>query len=179
VIRRAKCSPESTGSNASVIPPRTSRRACSSRSVSSSPGGPSWAATATITITATKRPRRGRPPVTLRCQRTGTTSLPLGGTSKYASTGQRNSHTRPRNLCRFIRAQMWAISDVTLPCKGMLSMDECVTIYALSRSADSAPRRAMHLREAAVRGACSRTSCRCPRTTRMAAPIWTTRTPRT
>jgi hypothetical protein len=56
--------------------------------------------------------------VVLRCQRTGTTSLPLGSThapsakpvlelqgkSKYATTGQRNSTARPRNLYKFIRA---------------------------------------------------------------------------
>jgi len=55
--------------------------------------------------------------VVLRCQRTGTTSLPLvsgtnsratslpemQGKSKYASTGRRNSHTRPRNLYKFLK----------------------------------------------------------------------------
>jgi hypothetical protein len=54
--------------------------------------------------------------VVLRCQRTGTTSLPLGsahalransppelqGKSKYATTGRRNPITRPRNLYKFI-----------------------------------------------------------------------------
>ena len=56
--------------------------------------------------------------VVLRCQRTGTTSLPLGsaqasranslpepqGKSKYATTGRRNSTARPRNLYKFIKA---------------------------------------------------------------------------
>ena len=56
--------------------------------------------------------------VVLRCQRTGTTSLPLGsahasranslpelqGKSKYATTGRRNSAARPRNLYKFIKA---------------------------------------------------------------------------
>jgi len=56
--------------------------------------------------------------VVLRCQRTGTTSLPLGsahasranslpelqGKSKYATTGRRNSSARPRNLYKFIKA---------------------------------------------------------------------------
>ncbi|KAJ7452483.1 hypothetical protein B0H11DRAFT_2161569 [Mycena galericulata] len=56
--------------------------------------------------------------VVLQCQRTGTTSLPLvaatysrtnslpelQGRSKYATTGRRNSHTKPRNLYKFIKA---------------------------------------------------------------------------
>lgn len=55
--------------------------------------------------------------VVLQCQRTGTTSLPLvaatnsrtnslpelQGRSKYATTGRRNSHTKPRNLYKFIK----------------------------------------------------------------------------
>ena len=53
--------------------------------------------------------------VVLRCQRTGTTSLPLGsatansqpevqGKSKYATTGRQISTARPRNLYKFIKA---------------------------------------------------------------------------
>ena len=56
--------------------------------------------------------------VVLRCQRTGTTSLPIGGASyrrtnsmpemqdkaKYATTGRRNPHARRRNLYKFIKA---------------------------------------------------------------------------
>ena len=56
--------------------------------------------------------------VVLRCQRTGTTSLPIGGASngranslpdlqgkaKYATTGRRNSHTKPRNMYKFLKA---------------------------------------------------------------------------
>lgn len=55
--------------------------------------------------------------VVLRCQRTGTTSLPLvsatnsrtnslpelQGKAKYATTGRRNSHTKPRNLYKFMK----------------------------------------------------------------------------
>jgi hypothetical protein len=55
--------------------------------------------------------------VVLQCQRTGTTSLPLvaatysrtnslpelQGRSKYATTGRRNSHTKPRNLYKFLK----------------------------------------------------------------------------
>lgn len=55
--------------------------------------------------------------VVLRCQRTGTTSLPLSttttsrtnslpelqGKTKYATTGRRNSQGRPRNLYKFIK----------------------------------------------------------------------------
>lgn len=55
--------------------------------------------------------------VVLQCQKTGTTSLPmiaatnsrtnslpdLQGKAKYATTGRRNSHTKPRNLYKFIK----------------------------------------------------------------------------
>lgn len=55
--------------------------------------------------------------VVLRCQRTGTTSLPLvaatnsrtnslpelQGKAKYATTGRRSAHTKPRNLYKFIK----------------------------------------------------------------------------
>lgn len=57
--------------------------------------------------------------VVLRCQRTGTTSLPLSaatnsraaslpelqGKAKYATTGRRNSHTKPRNLYKFLKVR--------------------------------------------------------------------------
>ncbi len=58
--------------------------------------------------------------VVLRCQRTGTTSLPLGaggpnsrtnslpelqGKAKYATTGRRGLHTKPRNLYKFIKVR--------------------------------------------------------------------------
>ena len=65
--------------------------------------------------------------VVLRCQRTGTTSLPLGsahssrtnslpdlqGKSKYATTGRRNSSARPRNLYKFIKASTFSFSSET------------------------------------------------------------------
>lgn len=55
--------------------------------------------------------------VVLRCQRTGVTSLPLASSTnsrtnslpelqtkaKYATTGRRNAHTKPRNLYKFIK----------------------------------------------------------------------------
>lgn len=55
--------------------------------------------------------------VVLQCQRVGTTSLPLvaattsrtnslpelQGKAKYATTGRRNSHTKPRNLYKFLK----------------------------------------------------------------------------
>jgi hypothetical protein len=79
--------------------------------------------------------------VVLRCQRTGTTSLPLASTSpggarsnslpelqgkaKYATTGRRNSHTKPRNLYKFIKIETWAmIADVGRPRAGIVSMEE-------------------------------------------------------
>jgi hypothetical protein len=62
--------------------------------------------------------------VVLQCQRTGTTSVPIahsttnrvnslpdmGGKSKYATTGRRNSYTKPRNLYKFIK-----VSELDLP----------------------------------------------------------------
>jgi hypothetical protein len=60
--------------------------------------------------------------VVLRCQRTGTTSLPLvaatnsrttslpelqgNGKAKYASTGRRNTHTKPRNMYKFLKVSV-------------------------------------------------------------------------
>lgn len=55
--------------------------------------------------------------VVLRCQRTGTTSLPLvavsnsrtnslpelQGKAKYATTGRRGTHTKPRNMYKFLK----------------------------------------------------------------------------
>lgn len=72
--------------------------------------------------------------VVLRCQRTGTTSLPLSyttaptpstgngvagrtaslpdlGKTKYTTTGRRNSHTKPRNLYKFIKIETWAMTS--------------------------------------------------------------------
>ncbi|KII89215.1 hypothetical protein PLICRDRAFT_53680 [Plicaturopsis crispa FD-325 SS-3] len=78
--------------------------------------------------------------VVLRCQRTGTTSVPLvaatnsrtnslpelQGKAKYATTGRRNSHTRPRNLYKFIKIETWAIGDVVQPREGVVSMEDVV-----------------------------------------------------
>ena len=64
--------------------------------------------------------------VVLQCQRTGTTSLPLvssttsrvnslpelQGKAKYATTGRRNSTTKPRNLYKFIKVIINPISLV-------------------------------------------------------------------
>ncbi|KAJ7063238.1 hypothetical protein C8F01DRAFT_1209582 [Mycena amicta] len=76
--------------------------------------------------------------VVLQCQRTGTTSLPLvsstysrtnslpelQGRSKYATTGRRNSHTKPRNLYKFLKIETWAIGDVVQPNQGVVSMED-------------------------------------------------------
>ncbi|KAJ3555115.1 hypothetical protein NM688_g2749 [Phlebia brevispora] len=76
--------------------------------------------------------------VVLRCQRTGTTSLPLvaatnsrtnslpelQGKAKYATTGRRNSQGKPRNLYKFIKIETWAIGDVVQPREGVVSMEE-------------------------------------------------------
>ncbi|KAI9065151.1 Dbl domain-containing protein [Trametes sanguinea] len=78
--------------------------------------------------------------VVLRCQRTGTTSLPLvsatnsrvnslpelQGKAKYATTGRRSSHTKPRNLYKFIKIETWAIGDVVQPREGVVAMEEVV-----------------------------------------------------
>ncbi|TFY60279.1 hypothetical protein EVJ58_g5251 [Rhodofomes roseus] len=76
--------------------------------------------------------------VVLRCQRTGTTCLPLGastnsrtnslpelqGKAKYATTGRRNAHTKPRNLYKFLKIETWAIGDVVQPREGVVSMED-------------------------------------------------------
>ncbi|KAI0328561.1 Dbl domain-containing protein [Cubamyces sp. BRFM 1775] len=76
--------------------------------------------------------------VVLRCQRTGTTSLPLvsatnsrttslpelQGKAKYATTGRRTAHTKPRNLYKFLKIETWAIGDVVQPREGVVSMEE-------------------------------------------------------
>lgn len=76
--------------------------------------------------------------VVLQCQRTGTTSLPLvahtasrtnslpefQGKAKYATTGRRNSTTRPRNLYKFLKIETWDIGEVMQPREGVVSMDD-------------------------------------------------------
>ncbi|KAG6818185.1 hypothetical protein H0H87_000090 [Tephrocybe sp. NHM501043] len=78
--------------------------------------------------------------VVLQCQRTGTTSLPLVAAltartnslpelqakAKYATTGRRNTQTKPRNLYKFIKIETWAIGDVILPREGVVSMEDVV-----------------------------------------------------
>ncbi|KAK7043594.1 hypothetical protein VNI00_008205 [Paramarasmius palmivorus] len=77
--------------------------------------------------------------VVLLCQRTGTTSLPLvaatssrtnslpelQGKSKYATTGRRNSHTKPRNLYKFIKIETWQmIGEGPQPGEGLVSKED-------------------------------------------------------
>ncbi|KAL0947002.1 hypothetical protein HGRIS_013147 [Hohenbuehelia grisea] len=76
--------------------------------------------------------------VVLQCQRTGTTCLPLvssttsrtnslpelQGKAKYATTGRRNAHTKPRNLYKFIKIETWTIGDMTQPREGVVSMED-------------------------------------------------------
>ncbi|KAH7915003.1 Dbl domain-containing protein [Hygrophoropsis aurantiaca] len=87
--------------------------------------------------------------VVLRCQRTGTTSLPLvsasagnartnslpelQGKSKYATTGRRNSHTRPRNMYKFVKIETWAMDNVQ-PKEGVVSMEDVVRSKQEARS---------------------------------------------
>ncbi|KAJ3527920.1 hypothetical protein NMY22_g9604 [Coprinellus aureogranulatus] len=88
--------------------------------------------------------------VVLQCQRTGTTSLPLvssvgsrtmslpdsQGKSKYATTGRRNSYTKPRNLYKFIKIETWQIGDT--PREGVVSMEDVVKTR--SQAMSSQPR---------------------------------------
>ena len=92
--------------------------------------------------------------VTLRCQRTGVTSLPLATSlnsrtnslpdmqakAKYATTGRKNLHTKPRNIYKFIKVSLvsafdlllannyqiesWAMDGVQERRSGLVSMDE-------------------------------------------------------
>ncbi|KIO06511.1 hypothetical protein M404DRAFT_484777 [Pisolithus tinctorius Marx 270] len=88
--------------------------------------------------------------VVLKCQRTGTTSLPLvsstnsrtnslpdmQGKTKYATTGRRNSHTKPRNLYKFIKIETWAIGDVVQPKEGVVAMEDVVRSKAEAHSSN-------------------------------------------
>ncbi|KAK7693345.1 hypothetical protein QCA50_002913 [Cerrena zonata] len=76
--------------------------------------------------------------VALRCQRTGTTSLPLvaatnsrstslpelQGKAKYATTGRRNSHTKPRNMYKFLKIETWTLDDIVQSRSGVVSMED-------------------------------------------------------
>lgn len=67
--------------------------------------------------------------VVLQCQRTGTTSVPIthtttnrvnslpdmGGKSKYATTGRRNSYTKPRNLYKFLKVCPFQLTITRTP----------------------------------------------------------------
>jgi hypothetical protein len=83
--------------------------------------------------------------VVLQCQRTGTTSLPLvaatnartnslpelphgQGKTKYATTGRRTAHTKPRNMYKFIKIETWAIEGIAQPRHGVVSMEEYVPV---------------------------------------------------
>ncbi|KZS99051.1 Dbl homology domain-containing protein [Sistotremastrum niveocremeum HHB9708] len=76
--------------------------------------------------------------VVLRCQRTGITTLPLvttlnsrtnsmpelQGKAKYATTGRRNTHSKPRNMYKLIKIETWDIGSVQKPTNGLVSMEE-------------------------------------------------------
>ncbi|KIP09071.1 hypothetical protein PHLGIDRAFT_103281 [Phlebiopsis gigantea 11061_1 CR5-6] len=79
--------------------------------------------------------------VVLRCQRIGTTSLPMGSASntpranslpdlqgkpKYGTQARRASQVKPRNLYRFLKIETWAIGDVVQPREGVVSMEDVV-----------------------------------------------------
>ncbi|KAF7778792.1 hypothetical protein Agabi119p4_3137 [Agaricus bisporus var. burnettii] len=84
--------------------------------------------------------------VVLQCQRTGTTAVPIahsatnrvnslpevGGKSKYATTGRRNSYTKPRNMYKFLKIETWTIGDVVKPREGVVSMEDVARSRAQS-----------------------------------------------
>jgi len=86
--------------------------------------------------------------VILRCQRTGTTSLPVGSASygrtnsldaKFATPGRRNLHAKPRNLYKFIEVcfpihiRLIALVDASRRSKrGMLSSHVKVSLRWMS-----------------------------------------------
>ncbi|ESK96338.1 hypothetical protein Moror_7124 [Moniliophthora roreri MCA 2997] len=66
--------------------------------------------------------------VVLLCQKTGTTSLPIVATmnprTKYTTAGRRNSHTKSRNLYKFIKIETWVIQDITRPGEGIVLKED-------------------------------------------------------
>ncbi|QRV86077.1 RhoGEF domain protein [Ceratobasidium sp. AG-Ba] len=86
--------------------------------------------------------------VVLRCQRVGTTTLPLvsggaklpdaagGKGDKYATNTKRAAQTRPRNLYKFLKIETWAIGDVAKPRAGIVSMED----IGRSRNNEGGPR---------------------------------------
>ncbi|PPQ86863.1 hypothetical protein CVT25_012582 [Psilocybe cyanescens] len=86
--------------------------------------------------------------VVLQCQRTGTTSLPLvastnsrtnslpelQGKAKYATTGRRNSATKPRNMYKFIKIETWDIGNVLQPREGVVTMEDMAKSRAQAMS---------------------------------------------
>ncbi|KAI5122062.1 hypothetical protein M0805_006046 [Coniferiporia weirii] len=86
--------------------------------------------------------------VVLRCQRTGITTLPLASPTnsrtnslpelqsktKYATTGRRSAHTKPRNMYKFIKIENWAIAGLPDPKQGVVSMDDVVRSRATVHS---------------------------------------------
>ncbi|KAL1667759.1 hypothetical protein GGF50DRAFT_47883 [Schizophyllum commune] len=89
--------------------------------------------------------------VVLQCQRTGTTSLPLvahtnsrtnslpefQGRAKYATTGRRNSTTKPRNLYKFLKIETWDIGEVIQPREGAVSMDDVLRAKAAKHNSNT------------------------------------------
>ncbi|EKM55539.1 uncharacterized protein PHACADRAFT_195574 [Phanerochaete carnosa HHB-10118-sp] len=94
--------------------------------------------------------------VVLRCQRTGTTSLPMGsssnartasasmpdlqGKNKFGTERRRTSQVRPRNLYKFIKIETWAIGDVVQPREGVVSMEDVVRSRQQVHSGEPQPR---------------------------------------
>lgn len=94
--------------------------------------------------------------VILRCQRTGTTCLPIASATsstssrtnsmpelqakaKYSSNGRRASQGKPRNLYKFIKIETWDIGEVAKPREGIIHMEEITRTRALSNAASSPP----------------------------------------
>ncbi|KAH7107547.1 hypothetical protein BKA62DRAFT_825035 [Auriculariales sp. MPI-PUGE-AT-0066] len=93
--------------------------------------------------------------VVLRCQRTGTTTLPMvsgttsgapGGPASRtnsmpelskakASSGRRASVVKPRNMYKFIKIETWDIGEVAKPREGLVDMGDIIRTRALSNAA--------------------------------------------
>ncbi|EIN07470.1 Dbl domain-containing protein [Punctularia strigosozonata HHB-11173 SS5] len=91
--------------------------------------------------------------VVLRCQRTGTTSLPitatvnsrtnsmpeLQGKTKYATTGRRHLQAKPRNLYKFLKIETWSIGDVVQP-QGVVAMEDVARHHRSQPQISAQPR---------------------------------------
>ncbi|KZV90404.1 Dbl homology domain-containing protein [Exidia glandulosa HHB12029] len=89
--------------------------------------------------------------VILRCQRTGTTTLPIASATsttssrtnsmpelqakqKFSTNGRRASQGKPRNLYKFLKIETWDIGEVAKPREGIIHMADITRTRALSNA---------------------------------------------